>query len=71
MKQKSETKIHPADATILKLKIPKVETKAKTEAQPVADTTAVGKVKQPPPVSVVPAKPPIITKHKIAPAGNN
>jgi len=55
----------PADASILKLKIPKVETTAKVDVTPATDTTAAGKVKQPPLVSGVPAKPTIISKHKI------
>ena len=63
---KAETKAHPAaDAPILKLKIPKVETTAKTDVQPMADATVVEKIKQTPLVSVVPAKPAIISKHKI------
>ena len=39
---------HHADAPILKLKIPKVETTAKIDVQPAADTTAAEKIKQPP-----------------------
>jgi translation initiation factor IF-2 len=56
---------HSADAPMLKFKIPKVETTAKIDVPPAADTTAVEKIKQPPFVSVVPAKPAIISKHKI------
>lgn len=57
---KAETKAHPAlDAPILKLKIPKVDLPSSL------DTTAAVKVKQPPLVSVVPAKPAIISRHKI------
>jgi translation initiation factor IF-2 len=63
---KTEPAVHPsADAAILKLKIPKVGTTAKIDVPPSADTAAAGKVKQPPTVSVVPAKPAIISKHKI------
>jgi translation initiation factor IF-2 len=65
-KAKVEPAVHPtADAAILKLKTPKSETTAKIDILPAADTTAAGKAKQPPPISVVPAKPPIISKHKI------
>jgi translation initiation factor IF-2 len=56
---------HHAEAPALKFKIPKVETTAKIDVPPPADTTAVEKIKQSPPVSVVPAKPAIISKHKI------
>jgi len=57
---KAETKVHPAaDEPILKLKIPKVDLPSSV------DTTAAVKVKQPPLVSVVPAKPAIISRHKI------
>ena len=56
---------HYIDAPILKLKIPKVETTEKTDVPPAAEKTVAGKIKQPPLVSVIPAKPAIISKHKI------
>ena len=62
----AKTDVQPtADATASKEKISKGETTAKTNVQPVAATTVVEKIKQPPLVSVVPAKPAIISKHKI------
>jgi len=61
-----KTDVRPAAGTTShKEKIPKAEIIAKINVQPVADTTVVEKIKQSPLVSVVPAKPPIISKHKI------
>lgn len=56
---------HYAGGPILKLKIPKVQTTAKTDVRPTIDSTVVDKIKPPPLVSVVPAKPAIISRHKI------
>jgi translation initiation factor IF-2 len=59
----AKTDVGPAAGTTShKEKIPKAEIIAKINVQPVADTTVVEKIKQPP---LVPAKPPIISKHKI------